>query len=690
MSSPREGLVGPPALAVGWVVAALALVTVPCRAADTVTWYTIDGGGRTAAAGGGHRLSGSIGQPDAGAHAGGTFVLRGGFWQRLAARAPSPHTYTWNAPSGSWSTPSSWTPARNTPASDDALIFDGAMTPAATVTDVPLQTLGRLHVRGNAAVTIQNDGASDTLRIAGAAGDDFIVEAGSRLWLFATPGSGSSVRIALAPGATGRIAGELWASQGSHRVLPMDAGALVFASGASFRAMDELVGSPFGDAGAEDVVVFESGSSYHQQGGDVAFGLPAPASRVVLQAGSLYRHLELAGGGAFDGRRYGDCEINLPDSLATYSVALTLGCTMDNLSILSGRLQLLATSPDSALDLRGDLVVLGNGTLELDPAGPEVARMRLSGSAAQNINASGNVVLGVRSEIEVVNPVAVLLASDLVSDGSVKLSGGRLLTGAHVLHLGPAGGITGSYWVDGNLGQLIPGPGGTLTRDYRVGDAARAAPVTLAFASVGDSGTVVVRTDPGDHADLAASALDPDQGVNRTWTVTNLGLPFTTCDVTFGFHPDDLDPGADSSLFRVARREGAWSLPAVGTRTAISTQATALGSFGEFAVGEPEGTLAAGDAPPAVTGLAAARPSPFRTSAALGYTLARPGAIELSVFDVGGRRVRVLDRGLREAGAHRVDWDGRDDARAAVPAGAYFVRLLAGDQSFHRLLIRVR
>jgi hypothetical protein len=44
-------------------------------------WHTIDGGGVTFAGGGVITLGGTIGQPDAGVQAGGTFTLYGGFWQ---------------------------------------------------------------------------------------------------------------------------------------------------------------------------------------------------------------------------------------------------------------------------------------------------------------------------------------------------------------------------------------------------------------------------------------------------------------------------------------------------------------------------------------------------------------------------------------------------------------------------------
>ncbi len=45
-----------------------------------MTWNTIDGGGATFSTGGAYELGGTIGQADAGALAGGSYDLIGGFW----------------------------------------------------------------------------------------------------------------------------------------------------------------------------------------------------------------------------------------------------------------------------------------------------------------------------------------------------------------------------------------------------------------------------------------------------------------------------------------------------------------------------------------------------------------------------------------------------------------------------------
>lgn len=53
----------------------------------SIDWFTIDGGGGTSA-GGAYSLSGTIGQPDAGAMTGGNYSLTGGFWSIQAINAP--------------------------------------------------------------------------------------------------------------------------------------------------------------------------------------------------------------------------------------------------------------------------------------------------------------------------------------------------------------------------------------------------------------------------------------------------------------------------------------------------------------------------------------------------------------------------------------------------------------------------
>ena len=71
------------------LILALAMVGATAGAAAddwTIAWWTIDGGGAMSCVGVDFELSGSIGQPDAGAMTGGDYTLVGGFWP-----APSAH-----------------------------------------------------------------------------------------------------------------------------------------------------------------------------------------------------------------------------------------------------------------------------------------------------------------------------------------------------------------------------------------------------------------------------------------------------------------------------------------------------------------------------------------------------------------------------------------------------------------------
>lgn len=94
---------------------------------------------------------------------------------------------------------------------------------------------------------------------------------------------------------------------------------------------------------------------------------------------------------------------------------------------------------------------------------------------------------------------------------------------------------------------------------------------------------------------------------------------------------------------------------------------------------QPAAAPAAGNAVgPAKTELAGVYPNPVRSDATVEYSLAQEGAVDLSVYDVRGARVRTLQSGVFAAGRYTVRWDGRDDSGRRIGGGMYFVRLNAG------------
>jgi flagellar hook assembly protein FlgD len=66
--------------------------------------------------------------------------------------------------------------------------------------------------------------------------------------------------------------------------------------------------------------------------------------------------------------------------------------------------------------------------------------------------------------------------------------------------------------------------------------------------------------------------------------------------------------------------------------------------------------------------------SPLGRTALL-VDLEDPATSRLEVFDLAGRRVRVLVDQELPAGASVIPWDGREDNGTAVRRGVYFARL---------------
>ncbi len=68
-------------------------------------------------------------------------------------------------------------------------------------------------------------------------------------------------------------------------------------------------------------------------------------------------------------------------------------------------------------------------------------------------------------------------------------------------------------------------------------------------------------------------------------------------------------------------------------------------------------------------------PNPARPGTTLSFTLAKAGAVEVSVYTVAGRRVRRMVEEALPPGRQEIRWDGRDDSGIRLASGTYLVDL---------------
>ena len=83
-------------------------------------------------------------------------------------------------------------------------------------------------------------------------------------------------------------------------------------------------------------------------------------------------------------------------------------------------------------------------------------------------------------------------------------------------------------------------------------------------------------------------------------------------------------------------------------------------------------------------------PNPFNPRTTVSFSVLRDQLLTIAVFDLAGKRVVELARGLHVAGEYEIDWRGEDARGRAPSAGPYFLRLEAADgvQSQKVMLVR--
>lgn len=374
--------------------------------------------------------------------------------------------YTWNrTATADWTVAANWTPSRNAPAINDILEFSNAAI--VNITNIPTETIGQLHVILNTSITLQTATPATVITINGGVADDLIVNNGSALNI---SGNANDLTLAVATGATGVITGTMnfvgIITNTPHKLIAADAGGIEFNSPAVFTQGNRCTGNVFGGTGTTNTIIFNSGSTFLQNGGSIAnanpFALTAPASKIIFNAGSLYKHQQ-TGVPSMSGRTYADFELNYAS--ANLPLSGTIATNINNLTVTDGQINLNLTG---GVNVKGNILITANGILGFNATAGSV---NFVGSTPQIISNAGILTFGSNTDVLFNNAAGFILNNNITLNKLVTLSAGVVtITNPIVLTLNATAtiaGVSNASFVNGGIKKI-----GNTPFKFPVGDVA--------------------------------------------------------------------------------------------------------------------------------------------------------------------------------------------------------------------------
>ena len=153
-----------------------------------------------------------------------------------------------------------------------------------------------------------------------------------------------------------------------------------------------------------------------------------------------------------------------------------------------------------------------------------------------------------------------------------------------------------------------------------------------------------------------------------------------TADNIYGWYPSQLASAESLDAFLDENPGGDWEL------NVSDNAGSDTGTFNQWCLRITYIDLLSDagddDSLPRALALDGNYPNPFNPKTRISFAVPREMAVELGIYDLQGRLVRMLLRETLPGGLHEVHWDGVDDGGRRVSSGMYFYRLQGEEKSF--------
>ncbi len=409
----------------------------------------------------------------------------------------------------------------------------------------------------------------------------------------------------------------------------------------------------FANTTTPTALVVNSGGEYYSTSGTVS----VPAS-VTLNTGSTMR-------------LYSTAASTLPAGITTYSNLVLTGTAAKLLGVNTTVNGTLTMQSSATLSLNGFTLTYGpDATLQYGYS---------SQAAAQTTTDNEFPETGAPPNVTIYNKYNVTLHSSRKIEGTCKFTSGSLLTGGNALTLGDTATImekSGAYVIGNLITSRNVGSGASTFGGAGLSIASGAddlGKVTLTRAS-GVNGTVIINTKPG---------------IARKWSITSNNAPVNGRNTTFSWIATD-DNGKDLTNSQIYSSADGNIWNAIGTPGDASSRSMtcSLTSFGQFTVNAPNLTAihdAEKNSLPKKYALHQNYPNPFNPTTQITFDIPRASEVQLSIYNILGKKVATLVDDNRAAGSYSVVFNASE-----LPSGVYFSYLKAGSYTATKKIMLVK